>query len=346
MAHDDEQVTAARVRARASFDVMGGLARPARFLREARFLDGPWSGAGTASVWGLSQPLAAAVSMVRLGTLDPAALDPLLEVLERYRIGDAYGPFPGDANRYYDDNAWIGLDLVGVHLATGDAGALAGAERVLRFLREGEHRRGGVRWVEQSGSPRNTCSTGPSAQLALWVHELTGDQEALAFAQRCRAFLAGTLQREDLLYADNIDQAGRIDEAVYSYNQGTPVGVDVQLHRVTGDESFLDAASAAAQASLAHFGDGDRLWTHAPCFNAIWLRNLVLLDAVRPVPGLWSLIDGYAERLWTEGRNPSTGWFTEGGIGAYERGGVLDQGGVAQILALPAYPRELAATII
>ena len=104
----------------------GPMAKPARFLREATYVDGPWSDAGTASVWGLSQPLAAAVSMVRLGTLDPTDLEPLLDVLERYRIGEAYGPFPGDANRYYDDNAWIGLDLVGVHLATGDPEALAG----------------------------------------------------------------------------------------------------------------------------------------------------------------------------------------------------------------------------
>jgi hypothetical protein len=344
--HDDDQVTTARVRSRASFDVMGALAKPARFLREATFVDGPWSHAGAASVWGLSQPLAAAVSLVRLGALGAAELGPLLAVLERYRIGDGYGPFPGDANRYYDDNAWIGLDLVGVHLATGDADALAGARRVLGFLREGEHPRGGVRWVEQAGSPRNTCSTGPSAQLALWVHDLTGDPGALTFAERCRTFLVDTLRTDELLFADNIDEAGRIDPAIYSYNQGTPVGVDVLFHRVTGDDAYLDAASASAQASLAHFAEGDRLWTQAPCFNAIWLRNLVMLDAVRAVPGLWDLLDGYVERLWSDGRNPSTGWFTEGGIGTYERGGVLDQGGVAQILALPAYPRELAATLV
>jgi hypothetical protein len=343
---DDDQVTAARVRSRASFDVLGPMAKPARFLREPTYRDGPWSGAGTASVWGLSQPIAAAVALVRLGTLETTALGPLLDVLERYRIGEAYGPFPGDRGRYYDDNAWIGLDLVGVHLATGDPEALAGARRVLGFLREGEHPRGGVRWVEQPGSPRNTCSTGPSAQLALWVHDLTGDAEALAFAERCRAFLVDTLRTDELLFADNIDQAGRIDPAIYSYNQGTPVGVDVLFHRATGDDTYLEAASATAQASLAHFGEDDRLWTHAPCFNAIWLRNLVMLDAVRPVPGLSDLLDGYVERLWTEGRNPSTGWFTEGGIGTYERGGVLDQGGVAQILALPAYPKDLAATMV
>jgi hypothetical protein len=343
---DDDVRAAARDRSRAAFDVVGAMARPGGFLRQARFLDGPWSGAGLASVWGISQPLAAAVSLVRLGALEPTVLAPLLGLLERYRIGSAYGPFPGDANRYYDDNAWIGLDFVGIHLATGDTDALASAHRVLAFVRHGEHPRGGVRWVEQAGSPRNTCSTGPSAQLALWVHHLTGDADALAFAERCRVFLVGTLQRDDLLFADHIDQAGRIDHAIHSYNQGTPVGMDVLFHTVTGDGTHLDHATAAAAASLAHFVDDDRYWTQAPCFNAIWLRNLVVLDAVRPLPGLWDLIDAYVERLWSEARNPSTGWFTEAGIGSYDRGGVLDQGGIAQILALPAYPTELAATLV
>jgi hypothetical protein len=346
MGRSGDDRAAARERALVAYEAMGSMVRPKAFLRQPRYLDGPWSGAGAASVWGFSQPLAAAVSLVRLGALDAGTFDPLLELLERYRIGGGYGPFPGDATRYFDDNAWIGLDLVGVHLATGRDDALDGAVRVLAFLRHGEHPRGGVRWVEQAGSPRNTCSTGPTAQLALWVHHLTGDADALAFAERCRAFLVDTLQRDDRLYADNVDQTGRIDHGIFSYNQGTPVGTDVLFHRITGDRAYLDHAVTAAVASLAHFGAEDRCWTHAPSFNAIWLRNLVMLDAVRPVPGLWELLDPYAERLWSEGRNPSTGWFTEGGIGSYGRGGVLDQGGVAQILALPAYPTELAAALV
>ena len=145
MEPDPEVATRAQERSAAAFAVLGALTRSGGFLRQPRFLDGPWPGAGVASVWGLSQPIAAAVSLVRLGALDPGALDPLLAVLERYRIGDAYGPFPGDVNRYFDDNAWVGLDLVGVHLATGDVDALAGARRVLAFLGHGEHPGGGVR---------------------------------------------------------------------------------------------------------------------------------------------------------------------------------------------------------
>ena len=224
--------------------------------------------------------------------------------------------------------------------------ALVDADRVLRFIGEGEHPDGGVRWVEQPRSPRNTCSTAPTAQLALWLHLLTGDDGALAFAERCRGFLVSVLRRDDHLYADNLAVDGTVDPAIYSYNQGTPVGMDVLFHRVGGDEAYLDAAAATAEAGIEHYGREDRLWREAPCFNAIWLRNLAMLDAVRPLPGLQPLLESYAARLWTEARDPATGWFTGGGVGRYEKGGVLDQGGVVQILALPAWPPALLVDLV
>jgi len=343
---DPSAATRAREQALAAWEPLAAMMRPGRWFRSARYLDGPWPGAGPASVWGLSQPLAAAVALVRIGALDAATLGALAVVLEEYRMGNGYGPFPGDGTHYYDDNAWIGLDFVGVHLATGDPAPLVDATRVLAFLREGEHPDGGVHWVERRRSPRNTCSTAPTAQLALWVHLLTGDPEALAFAERCRSFLVARLRRDDHLHADNVDVDGTVDPAIYSYNQGTPVGMDVLFHRVTGDPSFLADASAAAGASLTHFAADDRLWTGAPCFNAIWLRNLATLDAVTPLPGFQPMVEAYAERLWEEGRDPGTGWFTRGGIGRYEKGGVLDQGGVVQILALAAWPPGLVGDLV
>ncbi len=343
----DAAASQARERALVAWQPVAALIRPGRrFVRRPRLADGPWPGSGPASVWGLSQPFAAAVSLVRVGALDAGVLAELGAVLDQYRVGDGYGPFPGDPDHYYDDNAWVGLVLVGVHLATGDPAPLAEAARVLAFIGRGEHPDGGVRWRARPDSPRNTCSTAPSAQLALWVHLLTGDPTALTFAARCRSFLHERLRRPDALYADNVDASGRVDPAIYSYNQGTPIGVDVLWHRITGDGSFLESAMATAVAALDHFGADDRLWSHAPCFNAIFLRNLVALDAVRPVPGLALATEAYAERLWTEGRDPSTGWFTRGDIGRYERGGVLDQGGVVQVLALGAWPPDIVADLV
>jgi len=130
---------------------------------------------------------------------------------------------------------------------------------------------------------------------------------------------------------------------VYAYNQGTPVALAVARYEATGERSHLDGARATARASLAHFddADGDRRWHHEPCFNAIWLRNLRALAPHAPaddIARIEATIRLYADRLWRDGRNPRTGWFTEGGIGRYDKGGVLDQAGVVQVLVLAARP--------
>ncbi len=72
--------------------------------------DGPKRGAPISAVWPFGQVIAAAAAMIGLGAIEVEIVGPLLRGLERYRSGDGFGAFPGDRNRYYDDNAWIALD--------------------------------------------------------------------------------------------------------------------------------------------------------------------------------------------------------------------------------------------
>ena len=72
--------------------------------------DGPKRGAPISAVWPFGQVIAAAAAMLGLDTIDSTTLPAMLRGLERYRSRDGYGAFPGDRNRYYDDNAWIALD--------------------------------------------------------------------------------------------------------------------------------------------------------------------------------------------------------------------------------------------
>jgi len=289
-----------------------------------------------AAVWPLSQVVAAATDLVLLDLIDEHELALLHDILERYRDGDAYDPFPGSRPRYYDDNAWVGLDFVQRHLTTRAPRALEDAATVLEYVRRGEHPDGGVYWIEEPKQSRHTCSTGPAGELAARLHLLTGDERALAFAHRCATFLSARLRRPDNLYADNVRDDGAIGDAVYSYNQGTPVGLDVLLHEISGDRAFLDRARTAATASLAYFAEDDRQWADSPAFNAVYFRNLLLLDHAEPLPEARRALSRYTERLWTEARDPSSGWFTRGGIGAYDRGGVLDQAGITQLYAMQA----------
>jgi glycosyl hydrolase family 76 len=291
---------------------------------------------GRAALWPLSQVLAAAVDLSAL-TDDRTGVDGLLRSLERYRTGDGYGPTPRARRRYFDDNAWIGLCLIQLHLQTGDDQFLRSARGVLSFVRQGEDPNGGVRWVEGDGS-RNACSTAPAAELALRVHLADGDSDALSFARRALAWLDRTLLLPNGLYADRVDGTG-IDKTIWSYNQGAAAGAHALLYRATGEPQALVRAKEVARATLDRF-DAPRLWRQPPVFNAVCLRNLLALDATSPVSSVRGTVRDYVGRAWHEARDPQTGLFTAGGIGSYDGRPPVDHAGLVQLLALQAWPRD------
>jgi hypothetical protein len=283
----------------------------------------------------VSQVIAAAVDLAEL-TGDPDDVERLVLGLRAYAAGDGFLPLPGDRLRYYDDNAWIGLCFAQMHLQTGEARWLRRARKVFRFVREGQDPDGGMRWVERR-SARHTCSAAPAAQLALRLHLADGSSETLAFARRTLDWLDRTLLMRGGLYADHVDRRG-VNRALRTYNQGAPVGAHLLVHLATGDDASLGRASATAAASLRRFGP-DRIWRHQPVFNAVWFRNLLALDAVARVDGLRPALDAYLLRAWREGRDRD-GLFTVGGIGSYDGRPAIDSGGLVQLYALRAWPRD------
>jgi uncharacterized protein YyaL (SSP411 family) len=301
--------------------------------------DGPRRGDRLAALWPLGQVIAAAAAMVPLGGVSrDDVIDPLFRTLERYRSGHSFGPFPGDATRYYDDNAWIALDLLQLHHLLDDGALLERAIDLFGFLREGEDLGGGIYWVEGDRS-RNTCSTGPSAQAALRLFDETGDEMYLDFADRQIRFLDANLRDENGLYRDHIASDGSVDPTVWSYNQGTPIGAAVLLARWQGEERWLERASLTAAAASRHFGAEDRWWQQPPVFNAVYFRNLLALLAVAPDATLLAGVDEYLERVWGESRHPDTGLFVAGGIGSYDGRPTIDQAGLTQLFAFRSWPR-------
>jgi hypothetical protein len=127
------------------------------------------------------------------------------------------------------------------------------------------------------------------------------------------------------MVADHRRPDGSVDPGVYTYNQGLLVGLLTDLGRV-------DDALELAQLVRTLFGT-DRLWSHAPAFNAILVRELLRLDSVRPEAGLRAWCSDYLTRVWNEARDPVTGLFTNGGIGRYDSGVVLDHAALTGAMA-------------
>ena len=201
-------------------------------------------------------------------------------------------PLGGGGEVYFDDNAWLGLALMCHHELLGDERALLLARRLFAFVVSGwssdaswSHP-GGIRWKQPvSNRSRNTCANGPAAELAVLIHNATGDQSALEWSVRIYDWVRSTLLTPDGLYVDQIAPDGTLRPEIWSYNQGTMIGAGVLLHRTTGDESYLAQATATASASVGRFGL-PVLVSQDACFNAVFFRNLFLLDQLSPDPRL------------------------------------------------------------
>ncbi|MCW2921461.1 MAG: glycosyl hydrolase [Thermoleophilia bacterium] len=297
--------------------------------------------------WPLGQVLHGRIA-IAMQDGDWERVDAIFTELESYRVGDGFVGGIGDHKRYYDDNAWIGLAAMQAYTATGDDKYLHHAERTFRMVRTGQHDDGGLYWLEQDRSGRHTCSVAPAAQLAMQLYSATHEPKYLRFGVDQATWLNENLRLESGLYGDNKnDASGNVDPTVYSYNQGTPLGLDVQLFHATGDRRYLERAQQTADAALTYYGSEDRLWKQPPVFNAVFLRNLLALHAAAPNPKYVAAVDAYLDRVWTEGRNAETGLFDQGGIGHYDQdaGSVIDQGALSQLFAIRALPPEQWATL-
>lgn len=295
--------------------------------------------------WPLGQVLHGRVLLAMQGG-DWSRVDGIFRELEAYRIDDGFVGGVGTTGRYYDDNEWIGLAALQAYRGSGDERYLRHAERTFRMVQSGEHPDGGLYWLESDKAGRHACSVAPAGELALGLYEATGEAHYLDFAQEQAAWLNRHLRLPNGLYADSLRDSGKLEATVYSYNQGAALGLDVGLFRATGDRRYLERAQVTANATLDHFTPEERLWKQAPAFTAIFFRNLLALESVAPNPRYLATIDSYLDRVWTEGRNPETGIFDSGGIGAYEEpGGVLDQGALSQLFAARALPREAWGTL-
>src|SRR5436190_12633101 len=241
--------------------------------------------------WPFARALAATIAVASLPGGDQAALARAQLLRKSYFAnywdaasrppGGASYPLPdGGGDKYYDDNAWDGLNLIAVYRATGDPAALDEASRAFAFVVSGwdgdpKHTSpGGVFWTQSPTNPtrdRNVVSTAPTAELALELYAATGDRGFLDWARRLFDWVERTLKDPgDGLYWDHIELDGRIEKTKWSYNQGTMLGAAALFYRYTGDTGYLNRGRQIAAASLAFYGSGDRLWQQDPPFNAVY----------------------------------------------------------------------------
>ena len=334
--------------------------------------DGRLRPPGTAAhLWPFCRALAATLDLAGIGEdlveFDAkGAIADSLAALERY--WDPSGDPPAYASdvrgtrrggdRYYDDNAWVGLALVQLERMYPGSGYLDRAEELFRFAASGWDRDdvrnpGGVFWVEQGhgagarNHDRNTVSNAPNAELGLHLAELRGTRVATHDAIGANDMYGWVLTTLDVsrdsdsaatgLFWDKVRGNGTVDKTLWSYNQGSMIGANVLLARLdaSAQARYLSRAEAIARKALTHFAGGG-YERQPPAFNAIFFRNLLLLHAATRDAELRTeiieAIRGYADYAWYRARDRRDRFhLSKGGVT------LLNQSAIVQLLALLAW---------
>ena len=219
-------------------------------------------------------------------------------------------PLGPGGSTFFDDNGWVGLNLVHAYLLTSNATDLALAQDEFNFAVSGwdgnasDPCPGGVYWEDVAGSQRNATANGANAELGLELYRLTADGSDLSWATQMYQWVVTCLNAGGGLYDDHVNANGTVNTTLWSYNQGVMVGAGVLLDQITGNASYLSQAEATAAAAVAHFGTGSTLVNQGPAFNAIYFRNLFLLNRVAPNAAYAADAQSFGSTMWSQ-RQPS-----------------------------------------
>jgi rhamnogalacturonyl hydrolase YesR len=195
-----------------------------------------------------------------------------------------------------------------------------------------------VFWTQATwSSDRNTVSNMPGAELGLRLYQITHDRSYLDWALRMYRWTNTYLQRSDGLYWDHLDLQGNVEQTIWSYNQGVPVGVNVLLYEVTHQRPYLAEAERIAAASYQYFVAQGRLDSQPPYFNSIYFKNLLLLESVTGGSTYHQAMSAYADRMWRTHRDASSGLFHFAAGDPHTQ--MIEQAAMTQIYAVLAWRR-------
>lgn len=237
-----------------------------------------------------------------------------LDTLRQPRAFQSYPVTFGRADRYYDDNTWLGLEALNLYGQTGKQEYLDWAGKLWEFLESGQDEvlGGGLYWCEQQKITKNTCSNAPVVVFSARMYKVTGHEKYLEAAQKLYQWVKNTLKdADDGLYVDNIHLDGTMDKAKYAYNSGQMLQAASLLYGITEDETYLVDARQLAEACDRYFfgtyGEGEKterlLKNGNVWFAAVMLRGYEELYRLDGNPVYIDRYKATLKRLWVEGRD-------------------------------------------
>ena len=323
---------------------------------------GLYKGEPFSFLWPFSQAFAATVSMANISALRStltrelkARVIGLHSYLDLDNAGAVEGTYtstlaafdgtaappdgPGGA-KYYDDNDWVGIELVRLYKLDHEPAVLGSAEGIMAFEMAGWQANpelgcaGGLPFSNAvENTDRNTITTAPAAELAVQLYRVTGNAEYLQFATMAYEWVRSCLLESNGMYGDHVNKRGVIEPRLWSYTQGVMIGAGTLLYQATGNSAYLYQARQTATAALAYFTP-ERLGAEIPFFPSVYFRNLLYLDSVTHDPPGAKLAQAYVDYAWQHLRL-SNNLFV---AGSPPSGQLLVQAAIVQIYALLSSP--------
>jgi hypothetical protein len=323
---------------------------------------GLYAGEPFSYLWPFSQALAATATLANVPALAASMATELparMRGLNAYYDGDNSGAAEGEytstlpafdaavappagpgGTKYYDDNDWVGIELVRIYERTHNLTALDLAARVMAFEMAGWQTNpaqscpGGLPFSnDPKNSTRNTVTTAPAAELALQLYRVSANAVYLQFAEMAYEWVRRCLLQPSAMYADHISPSGVVEPKLWSYNQGTMIGAGTLLYQATHDGAYLYQARQTAAAALTYFTP-ERLGAEIPFFPSVYFRNLLYLDSVTHDPPGPRLAQAYVDYAWGHLRLPGDLFVS----GSPPSGQLLVQAAIVQIYGLLSSP--------
>lgn len=146
-------------------------------------------------------------------------------------------------NTFYDDMEWMSIACLRAYDATKDDFYKTTALQLWNWIKVGwtSVNNGGIMWASGSPNSKNACSNAPAGIIAARLYQLDKNPDDLAWAKKIQLWMQTYLVEpaRGLVY----DGYGNSSEgAMYTYNQGTYVGMCLELYKITNDVAYQKEA--------------------------------------------------------------------------------------------------------
>lgn len=148
-------------------------------------------------------------------------------------------------NDYYDDLEWLCLATLNCYYATKDVEFLDAVHQIWTEIKTG-YSGGKMSWRKGCTTPcNNSIANSPAIVIAARLYKLEHDNANLQMAQDIHAWMKANVFNAN---GGIWDAPGNFDETwQFSYNSGMFITASLELHLVTGTQSYFDDAIKACE---------------------------------------------------------------------------------------------------